>query len=59
LHRAGVDFDPVDDRLWQPPKPEPWEEPVENPSERHPRHPSVTAKSREAKGRQRVATQER
>jgi hypothetical protein len=51
LRRAGVAFRPD---AWQPPELEPWEEPVENPTERHPRHPSLTAKRREAKRRQRA-----
>ena len=56
LHRAGIAFRPG---ALQPPKLEPWEEPVENLSERHPRHPPLTAKRREAKLRQREAAGER
>jgi VRR-NUC domain len=60
LHRAGVEFRSVGGRPWQPPRPlRPWEEPVENPSKPHPRHPSVTAQHREAKRRQRQARRER
>jgi len=51
LHRVGVAFDPG----WQPPKLEPWEQPIEDPSEPHPRHPSLTAQRREAKRRYREA----
>jgi hypothetical protein len=31
LHRAGVQL-----QGWKPPELEPWEQPIENPSERHP-----------------------
>ena len=44
---------------WQVPELAAWEEPTQNPSRRHPSHPELTARRREAKRRQRAARRER
>jgi hypothetical protein len=60
LHRSGVGFRAIGSiECWQAPTLQPWEEPTQNPSGRHPSHPELTAKRRAAKRGQRAAARER
>lgn len=64
LSRSGVEFRMVVNsrgvvEAWQAPRLQPWEEPTQNPSMRHPAPPELRIKRREAKRRYRAGERQR